>query len=449
MKFIRGCILSCFLYSATLLGQENLSLEDCIAYGLANHGTITIAKNNTLASDAAVNEVVAGYLPKVSVNGGIDDNIKVQEQVIPAGIFSDQDLRVAFTKQYNTTGSVQLDQVIYDQSLLIGLKAGKYTKTQAALSKKEREEALVYSITSYYYQYGVYKLQLQFLLENKATYESQLQIAALQLEKGVLANVDYNRLQVNYNNILSNIRTASTNLSESMNALKNAMGYSLDKILQLEEVTKVPKEVLLQNELAVHEYDITKRSDYLLDSLNTQLLAIDFERIKYSNLPKLSFYARYGTIGFGDNLNESFSTQQSFSAIGLKLSATLFEGFGKTARAKQAEIKYKNAIEQQHLNSEKYKLEVANATNKLANAKEAITQELENINLAESVFNATNLQYRKGVTSLKYWLDDQLALKESQRNYLQAVVDYYVATIELKKSNGTLSTYYNFLNTDK
>lgn len=438
---MRCLVLLLLLCTIKVVGQQQLSLDDCISYGLTHHGSITIAENNRLSSDAAVKEVVAGYLPKVTVNGSIDDNLKVQEQVIPAGLFSDEDMRVAFTKQFNTTASVQADQVIYDQSLIVGIKAGKYTKQQATLTKKQKEEELVYQISSYYYQCWVYEAQLQFLVENKTSFENQLQIAGLQLDKGVLAQVDYNRLQVNYNTILSNIRTATHNLTTSKNTLKNTMGYPIEEELVLAKVTRVPEDIL--STAAIDgSFSLEQRSDFQLDSLQTKLLELDYKRIKYGNLPKLSFYARYGTIGFGDNLSESFNTQQSFSAIGLKLSATLFEGFGKTARAKQAKLKFENAETQQKLNANSYRVEIVNATNKLKTAQAAINEELENIDLAESVFKATDLQYQKGVTSLKYWLDDQLALKEAQHNYLQAVVDYYVASVELKKSTGTLYNTY-------
>lgn len=34
--------------------------------------------------------------------GTIDDNLKVQQSVIPAGLFSSADLKVAFTKKFNS-----------------------------------------------------------------------------------------------------------------------------------------------------------------------------------------------------------------------------------------------------------------------------------------------------------------------------------------------------------
>lgn len=433
--------LLCFQLSA----QETFNLEDCIDYGLHNHGTITIANNGELAADAAAKETFSGYLPKVSLNGNLDDNLKVQEQVIPAGVFGEEDVRVAFTKQFNTTATVELEQKIYDHSLIIDLKSRKFKQAQAKLETQQTKEDLIYTISSDYYQVMVYKLQLLLLNENKETYAEQVRISELQVEKGVLAKVDLKKVRVDYNSTLSQIRVTQNNLTNSINTLKNDIGYPVHKSLQVEEVEITPNDLMAETP-TTDDFQPENRIEYQLDSINTELLKIDYRSTKNSGLPKLSAYANYGTVGFGDKLEESFNSQQSFSAIGLRLSANLFEGFGKTAKATQAKIKYENAKEQQKLDMATYKMEVANASSKLISSKTNVEEELENTELAQSVFNTTDLQYQKGVASLRDWLEDQLSLQQAQNNYLNAVVDFYVATLEFEKSKGTLKNYYNTLN---
>lgn len=86
--------------------------------------------NEKIAAKEAIREAPAAYLPTVAINGSIDDNLKVQEQIIPAGLLGDEDVRVAFTKQFSTNASIQLDQTIYDHSLIVGLRANKYKKSR-------------------------------------------------------------------------------------------------------------------------------------------------------------------------------------------------------------------------------------------------------------------------------------------------------------------------------
>src|SRR4029078_6574478 len=99
------------------------------------------------------------------------ENINPQVSVVPAGPFSPTDIKVAFTKRYSTTTQIELNQPIFDQSALIGLKAGKYNKEVAELKAQNNEETLIYNISTAYYQVHLYQLQLQLLHANEETYK--------------------------------------------------------------------------------------------------------------------------------------------------------------------------------------------------------------------------------------------------------------------------------------
>jgi len=101
-------ILVLVFYPFLLKAQSPQSLKDCIAYGLEHHLSKQVYANEKLAAKSRSREALSGYLPTVNINGGLDDNLKVQESVIPAGLFSPTEMRVAFTKQYVTNVSAQL-----------------------------------------------------------------------------------------------------------------------------------------------------------------------------------------------------------------------------------------------------------------------------------------------------------------------------------------------------
>ncbi len=433
------------LFFLKLQGQQKLDLKNCINYGLENHPSIQIYKNKNIAVNSVVKEALSSYLPSVTLNANLDDNLKVQEQVIPAGVFGDEDIRIAFTKKFNASSSVQLEQTIYDQSLLIGLKARKYKRQEAVLNEQQNQEQLIYNISVAFYQVKVYSQQVEYLKQNKEAYAEQVRISELQVNKGTLAEVELNKIRVNYNNIVSQIRVAESNLDYSINDLKNNMGFPIDQILIVETENKTHQKLI--NQLPGGAiFNPADRLDYQLADLNKELLKIDYQSIKATNFPKLSAYARYGGVSFGDKLNEVFGSVQSFSAIGVKMSASLFDGFKRISKSRQAKIEYLNAIENLKLDQSKFRMEVENAKTKSVKAQSSISDDLENVQLAESVFKTTDLQYKKGVTSLTEWLNAQSSLKEAQNNYLKSIVDYYLSSLDLEKASGTLKQYYNSLN---
>lgn len=433
------------LFPLIATAQEAKSLKECIAYGLQHHLSKEVYANDILSARSRSKEALAAYLPSVSGNVSLDDNLKVQQSIIPAGVFGPTDTKVAFTKKYNSNGNVQLDQTIFDQSLLIGLKANKFNTRQAELSSLQNDEKIVYNIASAYYQIFVYREQLTLLKANLESYNEQIRISQLQVNKGTASEVDLNKVQVNYNNTYSQILVAESNIELSENELKNAMGYPMAERIAIDTTTKMEAGAMAMKVENNDSFSVENRTDYQLSAVNISLLDIDQRRIKAGALPKLTTYGRYGAVGFGDKLGQSFSTLSDFAVIGLKLNVPIFDGFKRKAQYTQAKYKQLNAVKNQELDKEAYKLDFMNAQTKLVKAKKSLDNDQRNIELAQSVFKSTDLQYQKGVTDLTVWLNAQYALKEAQSNYLNSLYNYYLAVIDTEKANGTLIKFYNIL----
>jgi outer membrane protein len=436
--------LICFL-PIHLFAQQQWNLRECIDYGLKNNRSSTVYENEKKAADAKAKEALADYLPKISVSGTFDDNLKVQQSVIPAGIFGPTDIRVAFTQKYNTNGVAQLDQTIYDQSLLNGLKANKYGKQQADLNIKQNQETIIYNIGNAYYQIYVYREQLRLLKENLETYRKQVEISKLQVGKGVTLQKDLDKVTVDYNNAVSQIRVAESNLTLAQNQLKYEMGYPINSVLPVDSVSQQDVTVPAAMSTSSSDFSAGNRTDYQLSEVNAKLLEIDQSRIKAGALPKLTGYARYGAVGFGNSLGPAFSDLNPYSAVGLKLTIPLFDFFKRNAQYSQAKYKSLNALENLKLDAGKYQLEYENARTKLVKAQTNLENDKRNVDLAQSVFKTTNLQYQRGVTDLTEWLNAQNSIKEAQNNYLNSLYSFYQAKLDLEKAAGSLKTFHTSL----
>ncbi|HTJ53042.1 MAG TPA: TolC family protein [Cyclobacteriaceae bacterium] len=438
-------LLTILLLPGVLAAQETWGLKTCMTYALKNHKSTRVYENNRIIADAQVLEARAAYLPSLNITGSIVDNVKPQVSVIPAGAFSATDMKVAFTKQYNTTGTAELTQTIYDQAAITGMRAGKYTREQVALNDKKNQELLIYNVSVAYYQVYVYRLQLDMLSVNLNSYEEQIKISQIGVQKGVTTETDLSKIKVNYNNTLSNISVAQTNLEYYETQLKNAMGYPLQQPLQLDSMSIYDD--VFQNQLALENdsLNVQQRTDYRLSQVNASLLDISARQIRAGAFPQLSAYARYGIQGFGDQFNEATKNFNDVSVIGINLKFPVFTGFKRQAQYTQAKYKQLNAMENSAIDADSYAVEYKNAKAKLVQSSVNVTATRENVIMAEQVFESTDLQYQKGVTDLTDWLNAQNSLKEAQGNFLNAVYTYYTATIELEKAKGTLINFYTSL----
>ena len=438
-------IIILFLFSFLLKAnaQEVWTLKQCIEYGLKNNRNNTIYANEKLAADAKAREVLADYLPRISLTSTLDNNLKLQQSVIPAGIFGPDEVRVSLTQKYNSNFVGQLDQVIYDQSLLTGLKANKYNKQRADLNIEQSQESIIYNISIAYFQIFVFHQQLELLEYNRETYEKQIEIYRLQVSKGVTLQKDLDKVNVDYSNTISQIRVAQSNLQLAENELKYEMGFPISNPLKINLSTEIETPLSLENN--TNTFSPASRIDYQLSEINIKTLEIEQSRIKYEGLPKLSAYFRYGAVGFGDNLNAAYNELLPYSAVGLKLSIPILDFYKRDAQYKQAKINRINAEENLKLTEGRYKVEYENANTKLIQAQTNVENDKKNVELAESVLKVTNLQFQKGTTNLTDWLNTQNSLKEAQSSYLNSLYNYYQARIDLEKAAGTLKTFYNSL----
>ncbi|SNR76951.1 Outer membrane protein TolC [Flavobacterium sp. ov086] len=439
--------MSKIIYTALLIflswnisAQDSWNLKQSIEYGLVHNHNNTIYANEKIAADARAREALADYLPRVSLSSTLDDNLKLQQTIIPAGIFGDKDLRVSLSKQYSTNATAQLDQVIYNQSMLTGLRANKYNRQQAELNAQQSRESIIYNITTAYLDIFIYRQQLELIQYNLDTYQKQIDILRLRVSKGVTLQKDLDKIQVDYNNSLSQKRVAQSNLELAHNELKFEMGYPLSTPLQVDTV--VPGHLALEYK---GEFSAPERTDYRLAELDVRLKEIKQKTIRAEALPTLTAYARYGAVGFGDDLKQSYNELNPFSAVGLKLTIQTLDFYKRSARYRQADIQRLNSEENLKLIHDQYKMEFNNAQTKLQQAQANVENDQRNVTLAQSVLGVTDLQFQKGTTDLTDWITTQNALKQSQLTYLSSLYNYYLARIDLEKAAGTLQNFYNSL----
>jgi outer membrane protein TolC len=77
------------------------------------------------------------------------------------------------------------------------------------------------------------------------------------------------------------------------------------------------------------------------------------------------------------------------------------------------------------------------------NSSEAEKRQLENMRLAERVFNITQEQYQKGVVPLTDLLNAETALSDAQTNHTYALIQMKIAELNYLKANGNLLKYFN------
>jgi outer membrane protein len=437
-----------FLISFSLLlsmvgfSQHTYSLKEAIDYSLSNHRSTKIYNNEIDRVKFQTSEALAGYLPQISGKITYDDNIKRQTTVLPGAMLGQQkDIAVQFGNKYNSGASIQLDQTIYDQSLIYGIKAGEPAKKRAELNLAKNNEDLIYNTAVAYSQIMVLKEQQRLIAANAKENEELYKILQFRFEKGVAKKVDVDRELVLVNNSKAQLEQIQTDIESATNALKNAMGLPLESSLLINDTLNHDKYLML-----VRFDDVVNAGiDHQIELQNISLQEIDIKRKKAAYLPTISAYARYGGQAFGNDINKAVTNWNNYSGIGLQMNVPIFSGLRRESQLKQSKIELENRKENLQLIDANIQLQVKNSYKQLRSNITTLTMNKANMELAKTVYETTQFEYSKGVTTMSDLLNAEYSYRQSQTNYLTSLINLITNRLEYEKSKGTITTFINQL----
>ncbi|MFN8393981.1 MAG: TolC family protein [Bacteroidia bacterium] len=431
-------LLGGLLLGGSLMAQGQMSLRDCIDYSLKHHSLLTISNNDIASAHHRVREGLSAYLPQVNGQVTWDDNIQRPTTVIPAGTFSPQEIRVQFGNQYATNAAVQVDQTIYDRSLLLGLKALDPYADVAGLTKEKNEQQLMYGVAMSYYAIQIYIEQLKLLVENETKFAKMEDVLRLQVSQGVARKVDLDRVTIALANIRVQKDVIGNEIESSYYRLKNAIGMPLDEPLTIEEGKWNREQATNTNGVVP---GTGKVLDLMIQQKTLEMQELEVRRRRAAYLPTLGAYFRAGGQAFGNEFGKSFENWYGYASLGVKLNVPIWNSFRTDAGVKQSELLLSNARENFKMTKANIDLQLQNAENQWRNSQSSLDASRQNMDLAKELLDVTQLQMDKGVATLSDYLTADYSYKEAQTNYITSLLKVVTARLDYEKAAGTLPSF--------
>lgn len=436
------CFMCCVLLSVPSFAQKVFSLKESIDYSLKNHGSNAIYSNEIKIANSKSKEALADYLPQVSGSFSFDDNLKRQTTVLPGAMFGrDEDIQVQFGNKYNSTAVIQLDQTVYDQALIYGIKAGVPAKMIAELKRKKNNEDLIYNTATAYSQILLLKEQQKLLVANEKQYNELYAISKLRYEKGVAKKMDLDRVTVQLNDIKAKQKQNQTNIKVAYAALKNEMGMPQESSLAVDENPDYVKYLQFTED----SLNVKELIDYKLQSQNIALKEIDVKRKKAAYLPTISGYIRNGQQAFGNELEAAFRDWKNFSVIGLKANIPIFSGMRKDSQLQQSRLELANAKEDFNLSIGKFEMQFENASKQLQENISTLNSNKSNMELAKSIYETGTFEYSKGVSQMSDLLNSDFSYQQAQSTYLTSLLNLVTNRLLYERAKGNISNFVNQL----
>ncbi len=440
---LRKIYVGLFLLTSWAVQAQSYSLKQAVDYAITHQVQVKNSQIDLQNAGAKINEIKAMGLPQVNGSVALTNNIVLQRAFIPAKLFNpaaaDGELIAAkFGVDNSGFASVGLSQLVFDGSYLLGLKASTVYKDLAVKSVTQSKQQVAENVTKAYYGILVNEKRQGLLALNVARLDTLLKETRELNKQGFVEKIDVQRLDVQANNLRTELENVNRLQELSYALLKFQTGFPMEEPIRLSEsLEKV--ELATFNTNAAGDFNYANRIEYSILQTQENLAELDLKSIKAGYLPRLVLNANYG-YNAGANAFSDLVTKQWFdnAAITVALQIPIFDGFSKKYKAVQSANNLQKVRQSYSLLKSSIDLQRSQASITMKNALESMKEQKANLDLANEISRVTRVKYQQGVGSNLEVLNAESSIKESQANYFTALYNALVAKVELEKANGTL-----------
>jgi outer membrane protein TolC len=440
---LRKICAGLFLLTSLAANAQSFSLKQAVDYAITHQVQVKNSQIDLQNASAKINEIKAMGLPQVNGSLALTNNVVLQRAFIPAKIFNPaaaegELIAAKFGVDNSGFASVGLSQLVFDGSYLLGLKATSVYKDLAIKSVTQSKQQVAENVTKAYYGILVNEKRMGLLSLNLARLDTLLKETRELNKQGFVEKIDVQRLDVQANNLRTELDNVNRLQELSYSLLKFQMGYPMEEPIKVtESLEKIESATFNTN--TAGEFSYANRIEYSILQTQENLAELDLKSIKAGYLPRLVLNANYGynagANAFGDLVSKPWFDN---AAVTVALQIPIFDGFSKKYKAVQSANNLQKVRQSYGLLKSSIDLQRSQASITMKNALESMKEQKANLDLANEISRVTRVKYQQGVGSNLEVLNAESSIKESQANYFTALYNALIAKVEVEKANGTL-----------
>lgn len=425
--------------------QGNFSLQQAIDFAMKNSPNYLNSELDQRSAEYRKNEITGQGLPQITGSIDLKDYLSLPTSLIPGAFIGQAGfVPLKFGTQFNATAGFSASWNVLNSDYFFGLNAAKEYINLSHISVTRSKADLVSQVSKAYYGVVINKQRIKLLDVNIARTKSIYDQTKAMNQQGFVELIDVERLEVQYNNLMTEKEKTERLIALSENVLKFQMGFKISDPITLSDSLNLSGTE--ETSLSSGPVDITQRPDYKLLKSQQALYDLDVKRLKWGYMPSLSLYGSYQYNKQRNEFKDYFKsnggdvTNQWFkiALIGGTINLNIFDGLQRHNRIQQAKMtaqKNQNNLHNLELAAD---LEVATANVNYSNAYATMLTQKKNMELASHVYDVTQKKYKSGVGPNIEVTNAEAALRDAQNNYFNSVYDMYVARIDYQKAAGTL-----------
>jgi len=445
MKFILAGLLSGLSFTTNAQTADSsrvhyFTAKEAVDYAMQNTVQVKNALLDIQLQQQQNKQITAQALPQVNGSVGFTDYLSIPTQLIPAEFAGGPPgtyFPVKFGTKYSATYGANLEQILFDGQVFVGLQARKAAIRSATLAADVTKEQIKTNVYKVYYQLVVGQRQIGTLDANIANYEKLLHDTKEIYKNGFAEKLDVDKVQVQLSNLQTQKLKAQNQIDAGKEGLKLLMNVpQSDSII----LTDTLSDEELKSNILDTDYNYEDRKEFQQLETSIDLGKYNIKRYQLSKIPRLTFSANYNRNAQRTGFTFFKKDEPWFSSsfISFNLSIPIFDGGARNANIETARlnlIKMNNSLDQLKSSIDN---DVAQSRINMKSAILTMDVQKKNIGLAQDVYNSTKLKYEQGVGSNQEISTAQADLVTAQNNYYSSLYDAIIAKIDYLKAAGKL-----------
>jgi len=453
-------IIALFFTCSAGAQQLSLRLTEAKTKALSLNKDAQISALELERAEKVVKETLAIGLPQVTARGSFQNFLNVPTTVLPDfispavyGVLIAEDLvpegsggtpgfiPAQFGTNFNVSGGVTWNQLIFNGSYLIGLQAAKSYVELSRIQKDRKDVDVKLSVSEAYYTVLLSAENTSVLKESAAALERMMKEIEAMYEQGFTEEQEVMQLRLTLNNLQSQVKNSERQEVLTKQLLNFQIGLPLDQELILtDDLETLINDPLINETIAISEPDLSAHPDMKLMDSNVLLQGLRLKEQRSQYLPSLNGFFNYQKQAQRTEFNFFESGQDWFPSTvwGLELSVPIFSSGMKHYKVQQMEIGVKEAELQREQAIDGLSLAADTARSDYLFTMENYQTMNENLDLAISIRDKTRIKYQEGVSTSFELSEMENQFIKAQGNTIQASLNLLNALTAFQKAFNTL-----------
>ena len=401
-----------------------VSLEEAIEWGMIHNRSMQNANLDLQKAQKQKWETLSIGFPQISANLNYQNNIEQPVSLIPAEFFGGQAgefSEVTFGTKQTAMGSVELRQLLFDGTYVVGVQGIKhFLEIADNVFEKTQLEVERIIIESYLGALAA-KENVEILERNITAISSSVEEAHQLFKSGFGEEESVEQLRITHVSLGNQLDYAKNMVKLSNSVMKLLLGIPLENPLELTDNLEglVLKSTTLETVDSGYENNIDLR--IAENKIITEELMYRLEKAK--SLPSLTAFVNGAYMGNNENFTFTEKDQKWFgsSAIGLRVKIPIFSSFGRTASSQKAKIILEQAKTSFEEAKGKIHVEYEQAINNYQLAIKKHFNTKDQLDLAERIEKKNKTKFFEGLATSFELREAQIQLYSFQQNYIETM----------------------------